>query len=111
MAKNAPAKQETQVGTLGWEDPLEKEMVTHSRFLAWGIPRTEEPGGLQSSGSQRVGHNLVTKQQQQHDGSYTLMRKKKKNQINQNLGKKRKLECQQSYEEMFNNIRNIDIQI
>ena len=68
VAKNPPAKQETQVGTLGWEDPLEKEMVTHSRFLAWGIPRTEEPGGLQSSGSQRVGHNLVTKQQQQHDG-------------------------------------------
>ena len=91
MAKNPPAKQETQVGTLGREDPLEKEMATHSRFLAWGIPRTEEPGWLQSLGSQRVGHDFVTKQQQQHYGSYTLIRKKKKNQINQNLGEKKEI--------------------
>ena len=50
--KNLPAVQETQVWSLGWEDPLEKEMVTHSSFLAWKISRTEEPGGLQSMGSQ-----------------------------------------------------------
>ena len=49
--------------TLGWEDPLEKEMTTHSTILAWEIPWTEEPGGLQSMGSQRVGHNLAAKQQ------------------------------------------------
>ena len=42
---------------LGWEDPLQKEMATHSRILAWRLPRTEEPGGLQSTGSQRVGHD------------------------------------------------------
>ena len=49
--------QETWVRSLGWEDPLEKEMVTHSSILAWRIPWTEEPGRLQSTGSQRVGHN------------------------------------------------------
>ena len=48
---------------LGWEDPLEKEMATHSSTLAWKIPWTEEPGGLQSMGSQRVRHDLTTKQQ------------------------------------------------
>ena len=52
--------QETQVRSLGWEDPLEKEMATHSRILAWEIPWTEEPGGLQSKGWQGVGHDLVT---------------------------------------------------
>ena len=46
------------------EDPLDKEMATHSSILAWEIPWTEEPAGLQSMGSQRLGHNLVTKQQQ-----------------------------------------------
>ena len=46
--------QETQVQSLGWEDPLEKEMATHSSILAWRIPWTEQPGGLQSKGSQRV---------------------------------------------------------
>ena len=51
------ALQETQVRSLGWEDHLEKGMTTLSRFLAWEIPWTEEPGGLQSMGSQRVGHN------------------------------------------------------
>ena len=47
--------------SLGWEDPLEKEMATHSSILAWGIPQTEEPGGLQPMESQRVGHNSATK--------------------------------------------------
>ena len=56
---------ETQVRSLGWEDPLEKEMATHSSILAWRIPRTEERGRLQSMGSQRVGHDWVTEQQQQ----------------------------------------------
>ena len=51
------------VGSQGQEDPLEKEMATHSSILAWRIPWTEEPGGLQSMGLQRVGHDLVTKQQ------------------------------------------------
>ena len=55
--KNLPAVQETLVRSLGWEDPLEKEMATHSSILAWKISRTEEPGGLQSMGSQRVGHD------------------------------------------------------
>ena len=57
MAKNLPAMQETWVLSLGWEDPLEKEMATQSNVLAWKIPWTEEPGRLQSSGSQRVGHD------------------------------------------------------
>ena len=48
---------ETRVRSLGWEDPLEKEMATHSSFLAWEIPWTEEPGRLQSLGSQRVRHD------------------------------------------------------
>ena len=55
--KNLPAMQETRVQSLGGEDPLEKGMAAHSRILAWRIPWTEEPGGLQSMGSQRVGHN------------------------------------------------------
>ena len=50
--KNLPAMQENQVQSLGWEDPLEKEMATHSSILAWRIPWTEEPSGLQSMGSQ-----------------------------------------------------------
>ena len=55
--KNLPSLQETQVGSLGWEDPLEKGMATHSSILAWRIPWTEESGGLPSMGSQRLGHN------------------------------------------------------
>ena len=55
--KNLPAMQETWVQSLGWEDPLEKEMATHSSILAWRIPWTEEAGRLQSLGSQRVGHD------------------------------------------------------
>ena len=54
MVKNLPAVQETWVQSLGWEDPLEKGIATHSSILAWRIPWTEEPGGLQSMGSQRV---------------------------------------------------------
>ena len=57
MVKNLLAMQETQVRTLGQKDPLEKEMATHSSILAWEIPWTEEPEGLQSMGSQRVGHD------------------------------------------------------
>ena len=60
MVKNLPAmqeQQEIQVQSLGWENPLEKDMATHSSILAWRIPRTEEPGRLQSMGSQRVGHD------------------------------------------------------
>ena len=55
--KNLPARQETRVRSPGWETPLEKGMATHSRILAWRIPRTEEPGGLQFVGSQRVRHD------------------------------------------------------
>ena len=57
LVKNLPAVQKTQVRFLGWEDPLEKEMATHSSILAWKISWTEEPGGLQSMGLQRVVHN------------------------------------------------------
>jgi len=57
MVKILPAMQETYVLSLGWEDPLEKGMITHSSILAWEIPWTEEPGGLQFMGSQRVGHD------------------------------------------------------
>ena len=57
MVKNLPAVQETQVQSLGQEDPLEKGMATHSSILAWRIPWTEEPSGLQSKGLQRVGHD------------------------------------------------------
>ena len=61
MVKNPPAVQETWVQFLGWEDLLEEGMATHSSILAWRISWTEEPGGLQSMGSQRVGHDLATK--------------------------------------------------
>ena len=57
MVKRLPAVWETQVRSLGWEDPLEKEMATHSSTLAWKIPWTEEPGRLQSMRSQRVRHD------------------------------------------------------
>ena len=57
MVKNLPAMQETWVQSLGQEDPLEKEMATHSSILAWKIPWTEKPGGLQSVGLQRVRHD------------------------------------------------------
>ena len=57
MVKRLPTMQETQVQSLGWEDPLEKEMVTHSSILAWKILWMEEPGRLQSMGLQRVRHD------------------------------------------------------
>ena len=57
MVKNLPVMQETQVGSLGWEDSLEKGMATPSSILAWRIPWTEEPGGLQSMRLQRVEHD------------------------------------------------------
>ena len=57
MVKDLPAMQETWVPSLGWEDPLEKGMATHSSILAWEIPWTEEPGGLQCRGLPRVGHD------------------------------------------------------
>ena len=57
MVTNLPAMQETRVQSLGQEDVLEKGMETHSSILAWRIPRIEEPGGLQSMGWQRVGHD------------------------------------------------------
>ena len=57
MVKHLPTMQETRVQSLGQEDPLEKEMATHSNILAWRIPWMEEPGGLQSMGLQRVGHD------------------------------------------------------
>ena len=60
MVKRLPAVQETRGQPLGHEDPLEKEMATRSSILAWKIPWTEEPGGLQSMGSQRVAHDCTT---------------------------------------------------
>ena len=62
MVKNLPSMQETRLRSLGLEDTLEKEMATHSSILAWRIPWTEEPGRLQSVGSQRVGYDCVTEQ-------------------------------------------------
>ena len=58
-------KDKLKIQSLGQEDPLEKEVVAHSNILVWETPWTEEPGGLQTMGLQRVRHNLVTKQQQQ----------------------------------------------
>ena len=65
VVRNLPM-QKIQVQSLGWEDPLGKEMATHCNILAWRIPWTEEPGGLQSTGLQRVGHNWASKQQQKY---------------------------------------------
>ena len=65
MVKHLSTMRETWVRSPGWEDPLEKEMATHSSTIAWKIPWMEEPDRLQSMGSQRVRHNLVTNQQQQ----------------------------------------------
>ena len=60
MVKHLPAMRKTWVQSLGWENPLEKEMATHSSTLAWKIPWSEEPGRLQSMGLQRVRHDRVT---------------------------------------------------
>ena len=57
IVKRLPAVPETWVLSVGWEDPLEKKMATHSSVLAWKIPQTEEPGGLQSMGLQRIRHD------------------------------------------------------
>ena len=62
MVKNLPAMQETQVRSVVWEDPLEREMGIHSSILACEIPWTEKPGKVQSGGPERIGYNLVTKQ-------------------------------------------------
>ena len=68
MIKNMPANGEIWVQSLGQEDALEKKMATHSSILAWEIPWTEKPRGLQSTGSQRVGYNWVT--EHRHRGWY-----------------------------------------
>ena len=60
MVKNLPEMRETQVQPLGWEDPLEEEIATHSSILAWRIPQTEEPGRLQSMELRRIRHGCVT---------------------------------------------------
>ena len=65
LIKNLPAKQEMQAWSLGWENPLEKEMAIYSSILAWKIPWTEEPGRMQSIGRQRIRHDLVSEWQQQ----------------------------------------------
>ena len=62
LVKNLPAIQETWVQFLGWEDPLEKEMVIHSNILPWKIPETKEPVGYSPWGHKRVRHELATKQ-------------------------------------------------
>ena len=74
MAKNPPAKQEMQVRSLGWEDPLKKEMVTHASILAWEIPWTEELAGCSPWGHKRVRRDLVTKEQQQLKVKTKLMK-------------------------------------
>ena len=78
VVKNPPAMQETQemqVQSLGWEDPLEKEMAPHSSILAWEIPWTEEPGGLQSMGSQKCWTQLNSKVTKA--GSFIILRQRK----------------------------------
>ena len=72
IVKRLPAMQETQVRSLGWKDPLEKEMATHSSTLAWKIPWTEEPGRLQSMGSQRVRHSSATNKLRGLNNSHCL---------------------------------------
>ena len=67
MLKNPPAMQETQVHSLSWEDPLEEGMATYSSTLAWRIPWTGEPGGLQSEGRAELDMTEATKQQQHMD--------------------------------------------
>ena len=66
MVKNLPAVWETQVRSLGWEDPLEKGMATHTSILAWRIPWTEEPGGLQSMGFKELTTNESTEHTRMH---------------------------------------------
>ena len=73
VGKNLSARQETQIHFLGGEDLLEKEIATHCSTLAWEIPCIEEPGGLQSMGSQRVAHDSVTKQHQHPESRVLLL--------------------------------------
>ena len=73
VVKNSCAMQDTWVQSLGREDPLEKEMATHSSIFGWEIPRTEEPGRLQSMWLQTVWHNLATKQQQDHHDTILMI--------------------------------------
>ena len=84
--KNLPAVQEPWVPSLVWEDALEKEMATHSNILAWKISWTEEPGGLQSTGSQRVGQDWTTNTDRcsQINKYIYLKKKKKKNEEEEN---------------------------
>ena len=78
MERNSPARQEMQFQSLGWEELLEKEMATHSSILAWRTPRTEKPGGLQSTGSQTVRHDLVTKDRNKQINSCLLADREEK---------------------------------
>ena len=80
-AKTPTAIQEMWVQSLGWENPLEKVMATYSSILAWEIPWTEENGGLQPMGLQRVRYNLAAKQQQQIATSSSWMRKLKQRKL------------------------------
>ena len=73
MVKKLPEMRESWIWPLGWEDPLEEGITTHSSILAWKIPGTEEPGGLQSTGFQRVGHNWVTKNEHIIGEAYKLI--------------------------------------
>ena len=73
MVKNPLARQETWVQSLGWRNPLEEEMATHSSILARRIPWTEDPVGPQSMGSQRVGHHRVTKHSTLHHGAINVL--------------------------------------
>ena len=83
VVKNLPANAgETQVRSLGREDPLVKAMATHSSVLAWEIPWTEEPGGLQSMGSQTVGHDLMTKQTNKYVYIYIYFRRERVTRLN-----------------------------
>ena len=75
MVKRLPTMRETWVRSLGQEDPLEKEMATHSSFLAWKIPWMEELGRLQSMGSQRVGHNWAISHMGLHKKTNVILRK------------------------------------
>ena len=91
VVKNLPAKQKMQVRSLDQEDPLEEGMTTHSSILAWEIPWTEELGRLESTGSQRVRHDLVTKQQ-----PWTIITTLKKFRLSREISKT-KLKCSLCY--------------
>ena len=72
VVKNPPTKQESRIRSLDWEDLLEKEMATHYNILVWRVLWSEEPGGLQSMGSQRVGRDLAAKQKQHHHSLFFI---------------------------------------